>query len=86
MKSIIYAVAAASILSMPLVSFAQVQSNQPLTRAEVRADLVRLEQAGYRPVAGNDTYYPNDIQAAEARVAQEGVGGVQGGSTQSGSR
>ena len=84
MKSLIYAVAAASVLSLPVASFAQAQSNQPLTRAEVKADLVRVEQAGYRPL-GNDLNYPQDIQAAEQRVAQQqgaaaadnsGVGGA----------
>jgi hypothetical protein len=94
MKSLIYAVAAASVLSMPVASFAQVQSNQPLTRAEVKADLVRVEQAGYNPATGTDPYYPADIQAAEARVAPQagtaavdntGVGGAVGGTAQSGS-
>jgi Domain of unknown function (DUF4148) len=83
MKSLVYAVALASSLSMPLVSFAQVQSNQPLTRAEVEGDLARLEQAGYK-VTGQDPHYPADIQAAEARVAQSGVGGVEAGSAQAG--
>jgi Domain of unknown function (DUF4148) len=86
MKSLIYAVAAASVLSMPLVGFAQVQSNEPLTRAEVQADLAHVEQAGYHP-AGSDPSYPADIQAAEQRVAEQqgaaaannsGVGGVAG--------
>jgi hypothetical protein len=45
------------------------QSNQPLTRAQVRADLVQVEQAGYNPANGRDPYYPQDIQAAEARIA-----------------
>lgn len=44
------------------------QSNQPLTRAEVRNQLVQIEQAGYNPAHGNDTNYPTDAQAAEARV------------------
>src|ERR1700722_18688236 len=92
MKSLFCAVAAASVLSMPLVAFAQVQSNQPLTRAEVQADLAKVEQAGYHP-GGRDPYYPADIQAAEQRVAEQqgavapnsgGVGGV-AGATQSGS-
>jgi Domain of unknown function (DUF4148) len=90
MKSLILAVAAASALAMPLVSFAQVQSNQPLTRADVKADLVRLEQAGYH-VTGDDPHYPADIQVAEARVAQQngaavdsGVGGAAAGSAQAG--
>lgn len=69
MKSLIQAVAIAAILAAPVASFAQ--SNQPLTRAEVRAQLVQLEKAGYRPAAGRDPYYPADIQAAEARVAAQ---------------
>jgi hypothetical protein len=80
MKSLIFAVAAASVLSMPLASFAQVQSNQPLTRAEVRADLVQVEQAGYRPGAGTDVHYPADIQAAEQHVAvKQGVAAANAG-------
>jgi hypothetical protein len=40
----------------------------------VRADLVQVEQAGYRPGAGTDVYYPADIQAAEQHVAaKQGV-------------
>jgi uncharacterized protein YgbK (DUF1537 family) len=96
MKSLIYAVAAASVLSLPIASFAQVQSNDhPLTRAEVKADLQRVEQAGYNPIA-SDPYYPEDIQAAEARVAAQqtatasaatnnaDVGGAAAGAAQSG--
>ncbi|MEA3118540.1 MAG: hypothetical protein QOI13_1810 [Paraburkholderia sp.] len=79
MKSLIYAVAAASVLSMPLVSFAQVESNQPLTRAQVHADLVKVEQAGYQP-AGSTLNYPANIQAAEQRVAlQEGAAAADNG-------
>lgn len=82
MKSIIKAVAVAIALAGPAVSFAQAD-NQPLTRAQVRADLERAEKAGYNP---NDwIHYPENIQAAEARVAaQDGasnsVGGAQSGS------
>jgi hypothetical protein len=43
----------------------------PLTRAQVRADLLRIEQAGYNLSAHDDTKYPADIQAAEERVAAE---------------
>jgi hypothetical protein len=82
---------AAATLGAPVVSFAQ--SNAPVTRAEVRADLVRVEQAGYVPSA-NDLNYPADIQAAEAKIAAQNdpqltrtaVGGVaENGSTASGS-
>lgn len=66
MKSLIKAVAVALVLAAPVASFAQ--SNQPVTRAQVRADLVQVEKAGYS-VGGDRTTYPEQIQAAEARVA-----------------
>lgn len=66
MKSLIAAVAAAAVLAVPAVSFAQ-QANAPVTRAQVKAELIQLEQAGYNP--GFDRVnYPEEIQAAEARV------------------
>jgi len=75
MKSLAYAAIAAAVLSAPVASFAQ-QSNQPVTRAEVRQQLIQLEQAGYNPAA-RDPYYPSDIQAAQARVdAQPGNAAV----------
>ncbi|MFL9965079.1 DUF4148 domain-containing protein [Paraburkholderia sediminicola] len=89
MKALIYAALVASALAAPAVSFAQ-DASAPLTRAEVRADLVRVEQAGYRPSAKDDAHYPADIQAAEARIhAQDmtstAVGGVSmNGSSESG--
>jgi hypothetical protein len=86
MKSLIKAVAVALVLAAPIASFAQ--SNQPLTRAEVRAQLVQLEKAGFRPGL-SDPYYPANIQAAEAHVAAQngdtsGVGGVVSGSSAAG--
>ena len=51
-------------------TFAQ-SASAPLTRAQVRADLIRLEQAGYNPSATDDANYPADIQAAEAKVAAQ---------------
>jgi hypothetical protein len=62
-----------------------------MTRAEVLADLVRVEQAGYRPNT-KDEHYPADIQAADVRLAAQGattqsdtsVGGVSIGSSQAG--
>ena len=52
------------------LTFAQ-SASAPLTRAQVRADLIRLEQAGYNPSAINDSNYPAYIHAAEARVAAQ---------------
>ncbi|BCF90272.1 MULTISPECIES: DUF4148 domain-containing protein [Paraburkholderia] len=92
MKKIFVCLAvAAGALAAPALSFAQ--SNAPVTRAEVRADLVRVEQAGYQPARGEDVNYPADIQAAEAKIAAQdnhnltnnAVGGVaQTGTSSSG--
>ena len=49
MKSLIQAVVIAAVLAAPVASFAQ--SNQPVTRAQVRAELIQLEKAGYQPGA-----------------------------------
>jgi Ni/Co efflux regulator RcnB len=67
MKSFVYAAVAASILAAPLAAFAQSDAQQPATRAQVRADLIQLEQNGYRPEA-SDAQYPDNIQAAERRA------------------
>jgi Domain of unknown function (DUF4148) len=91
MKSLIQAVVIAAVLAAPVASFAQ--SNQPVTRAQVRAELAQIEKAGYYPGHASP-YYPADIQAAEARVnaqngaaqaAESGFGGAANGSSQSGS-
>jgi hypothetical protein len=92
MKSLIQTVAIAAVLAAPVASFAQ--SSQPVTRAQVRAELVQLEKAGYSPARGADPYYPADIQAAEARVAAQngtaqaatGYGPSTSGTSQSGQR
>jgi uncharacterized membrane protein len=89
MKSLIQAVVIAAAIAAPVASFAQ--ANQPVTRAQVRAELVQLEKAGYQP-GQDDLYYPANIQAAQARVdtqngvgqaATSGFGGVVSGSSQS---
>ncbi|WP_027800096.1 DUF4148 domain-containing protein [Paraburkholderia dilworthii] len=98
MKSLIKAVAIAAVFAAPVASFAQ-SSQQPVTRAEVRNQLIQLEQAGYNPAVSNDPDYPADIQAAERRVQAQnpvvaqtqqpvadtsGYGGMTSGSSQSG--
>jgi hypothetical protein len=85
MKSLIQAVVLAAVLAVPAVSFAQ--SNEPVTRASVRADLVQLEKAGYNP-SSDQTQYPRNIQAAEAKVAAQngaatGYGGANDGTSAS---
>ncbi|KVS24474.1 DUF4148 domain-containing protein [Burkholderia cepacia] len=47
------------------------QSAAPLTRAQVRDELMRLEAAGYDPAKGDDGEYPADIQAAQAKLAEQ---------------
>jgi hypothetical protein len=88
----IYAALFAIALGIPVVASAQ-QSNAGLTRAQVRAEQVQLERAGYNPVR-RDPYYPADIQAATARLqgtdsvaqlaATSGYGGATDGFSQSG--
>ncbi|WP_122154985.1 DUF4148 domain-containing protein [Paraburkholderia sp.] len=94
MKSLIQVVVIAAVLVAPVASFAQ-SNNQPVTRAQVRAELVQVEQAGYSPARGRDPYYPEDIQAAEAKVAAQngtaqaektGYGPSASGTSQSGQR
>ncbi|SAK71630.1 purine nucleoside phosphorylase [Caballeronia catudaia] len=72
----------AATLAAPALAFAQ--SNGPVTRAQVRADLVAVEKAGYNPAIASDPYYPADIQKAEAKVAAQGYGGAQAGTSASG--
>jgi hypothetical protein len=79
MKALICAAFAAAVVAAPSFAFAQA-SNAPVTRAEVRADLIRVEQAGYRP-SGDDITYPSDIQAAEARVQATSTDHAYGGSS-----
>jgi len=79
----------AAVVAIPAVSFAQ--SNEPLTRADVRAQLIQLEQAGYNP-ASDQTQYPRNIEAAQARVDAENdvsaksYGSSTSGTTAAGSR
>ncbi|GAB7548298.1 DUF4148 domain-containing protein [Cupriavidus sp. CuC1] len=77
MKAIVRTVLLSCALAAPALSFAQ-SEQAPLTRAEVRADLIRLEQAGYQPSRGDDATYPKDIQAAEAKVAAEDAAAAKG--------
>jgi hypothetical protein len=91
MKTLVCLTLAVSALASSALSFAQ-SAPGPMTRAQVRAELVRFEQAGYIPGSG-DAYYPVDVQAAEAKIAARdsqqlasgSVGGTaQGGSSQAG--
>jgi hypothetical protein len=77
MKKFIFAILSA-VLIVPAVSFAQT-NNGPVTRAQVRAELVQLERAGYQP-ASKQIHYPDELQAAEQRVqAANSVNASEGG-------
>ncbi|MGF6447500.1 DUF4148 domain-containing protein [Paraburkholderia youngii] len=86
MKPLIQTVVVAAALAAPVAVFAQ--ANQPVTRAQVRAELIQIEKAGYNPARGDDPYYPTDIEAAEVKVAAQhaatGVGGAASGSSDAG--
>jgi hypothetical protein len=69
MNKLFSAAVVAAALAVPAISFAQ-SSDQGLTRAQVRAQLVELEQAGYNPSADHVTY-PDNLQAAQARVTEQ---------------
>jgi hypothetical protein len=49
---------------------ARAQTQRPVSRGQVECELVALEGAGYRPWE-NDYYYPRELQAAQARLAQQ---------------
>ena len=80
----------AALVAVPLASFAQSQP-QPLTRADVRAELVQLQKAGYS-AGGDNPQYPQNLEAALARVdaahgsAAAAYGGVAKSKSESGSR
>ena len=86
------AVLAANLLAGPIVAHAQI--SDPVTRAEVRANLISVEKAGYNPSGGEDVHYPADIQAADAKVAAQqddqvvshSYGGVAQGSSAAGTK
>ena len=79
----------AALVAAPVASFAQ--SSQPVSRAQVQAELAQLEQAGYDP--RDWIHYPENIRAAEAKVAAQtataqaavtGYGGAAEGASRSG--
>lgn len=90
MKSFTKMVLVVGLVAAPVASFAQ--SSQPVSRAQVHAELVQLEQAGYDP--HDWIHYPENIQAAQAKVAAQnataqaavsGYGGATDGTSRSGS-
>ena len=92
MKRILIASLLTAATALPFTVFAQ----SSVTRAQVRAELVELQQAGYRGTT-SDATYPSELLAAQQRVAARNVSHADGpadsghgasvsGSTSSGSR
>ncbi|SAL10489.1 membrane protein [Caballeronia terrestris] len=82
-KALIPAVVLAAALAAP--TFANAQDNGPVTRAQVKAELIQLERAGYSPASDRATY-PANLQAAQRRVdAQNGVAAASYGASVEGS-
>jgi hypothetical protein len=82
---------AAAVAGLSVSAYAQTagQPGDPATRAEVRQDMINVENAGYDPATSDHTTYPAQAQAAERRVAEQegqsaGYGGVTTGTTSSG--
>jgi hypothetical protein len=69
MKTLACIVVAGCALAGPVIGFAQ--STAPVTRAQVHEELIRLDQAGYRLGDRDHTKYPEQIQAAEAKITAQ---------------
>ncbi len=77
MKSkLISTLALTALLAAPALAMAQSQNNAPLTRQDVKAQLIQLERAGYNP-SQNDLSYPSNIQRAQQRVNSGAYGNGQ---------
>ena len=83
MKQIFVTAALVLLASAPITSFAQ--TDAPLTRAQVRAELANLEQAGYNPLSV-DVDYPVRLQKAEARLQAEQTSSQRQAAIQSGTQ
>jgi hypothetical protein len=82
MKTLISAIVIAASFSIPAVSFAQ-QTNGPLSRADVRAQLITAEHEGL--IHQSNSQYPKTVPASEKAATAfdiSGYGSVAGGSSQ----
>src|ERR1700758_5518184 len=92
MKRILIASLLTATTALPVAAFAQ----SGVTRAQVRAELLELQQAGYRGTT-SDAKYPSELLVAEQRsaarnasrassAANSGSGPAMSGSSSSGGR
>jgi Domain of unknown function (DUF4148) len=68
MKRILIASLLSATMAFPVAVFAQ----SGVTRAQVRAEQLELQQAGYRGTT-SDATYPSELLAAQQRVAARNV-------------
>ncbi|RQS14851.1 DUF4148 domain-containing protein [Burkholderia sp. Bp8998] len=68
MESILKSLAIGALIAIPAISLAQPEQ-AGTTRAQVRKELIQIEKAGYKPSMARRTQYPENLQAAQARVA-----------------
>jgi len=82
-----FLIAAMAISAFGTYESAYAQTNEGLTRAQVRAELVAVEKAGYNP-QGPQENYPQDLMAAEQRVAasHSAYGGTSDATSDAGSK
>ena len=69
MNSSIKAAFVTTVVLVPALAFAQ--SSGPLTREQVRTQLVQLERAGYNPLSDCSGNCPGSLRRAEAVVVQQ---------------
>ncbi|MFC0402773.1 DUF4148 domain-containing protein [Paraburkholderia rhizosphaerae] len=80
---------AAALLAAPAISFAQQSDNtSPVTRAQVRAELIAAEKDGSLYLGNSDYPGPSvqTVASANNTSSGQGVGGAYGGTSQWGSR
>jgi hypothetical protein len=58
-------------------SVARAGSCAPLTRAQVRCEFLALDRAGYNPSTSDESEYPENVQAAERRLAAARAQGLE---------
>jgi hypothetical protein len=68
MKFVLKAAFIVVAVLVPAAAFAQ--STAPLTREQVRADLLQLENAGYNPLSSCTGDCPGSLRRAEAILTQ----------------
>jgi hypothetical protein len=71
MNSLLKLVSLITILTSPIVAFAQ--GTAPLTRAQVYAEMVQYKNAGFNPARQNPQTWVDDAHRASAVVASQKV-------------